>query len=176
MELLYQWPQYTFYSGDSSEFKGDADLVLTNPYAPLPKQLQDKPMLICDFTDRHKLAEERCGTKLYELSPWYGGRNTIWVGNAPVKNINLRDLNPELKDGWFPLDLPLRLLTQYARPGMTIWDGFMGRGTTGLACRLLGLKFIGIDKDASRVHDAQRYINEPDFGRWEQLVSQTSGS
>jgi DNA modification methylase len=40
----------------------------------------------------------------------------------------------------------------------TIVDPFMGSGTTGVACKLLGRKFIGIDMDASYVDIANQRI------------------
>ena len=36
----------------------------------------------------------------------------------------------------------------FSKPGDTILDPFMGSGTTGVACVLLGGNFIGIERDA----------------------------
>lgn len=48
-----------------------------------------------------------------------------------------------------PLELIKRCIELYSVEGDTIFDGFMGSGTTGVACREMGRKFIGceIDKD-----------------------------
>ena len=63
-------------------------------------------------------------------------------------------------DGWWPLELPMAVLEQYAQSGQTAIDLFMGRGTTGKACRALGMNFIGIDQNVNRVELAFRYIFE----------------
>ncbi len=46
-----------------------------------------------------------------------------------------------------PLALMEYLILTYSKQGDIIFDPFMGSGTTGLACKNLGRKFIGIEKD-----------------------------
>lgn len=135
----------------------DADFVLTMPYAPLPMHLRSRPMVVLQFTHRAPQMVEWCGAELTPLSSWNRGREQAWVGNAEVRPVNLCGLVPDA-GGWFPLELPLRVLEEYARPGMTVWDGFMGRGTVGRACRLLGLNFVGMDARADRVALAREWI------------------
>lgn len=157
MKLLYKDSMMELYHGNSSDYEGDCDLVLTNPYALLPWQFNRKPMLICDRHDRLKLAERRCGTSLQLVSHWYNGINTIWCGNVIPINVDLTDMVPH-KEGWFPEELARRLLTAYAKPGDVVWDGFMGRGTVGKVCRELGLKYIGIDHDLEVCKIALEYL------------------
>ena len=45
----------------------------------------------------------------------------------------------------FPIEFPLNILKQRARPGDLILDPFCGRGTTNFAARLLGLHSLGVD-------------------------------
>lgn len=45
----------------------------------------------------------------------------------------------------FPLDFPLKILTQRARPSDVVLDPFCGRGTTNFAARLVGLRSLGVD-------------------------------
>lgn len=45
----------------------------------------------------------------------------------------------------FPLDFPLRILRQRAKPGDRVLDPFCGRGTTNFAARLSGLESLGVD-------------------------------
>jgi site-specific DNA-methyltransferase (adenine-specific) len=44
-------------------------------------------------------------------------------------------------------------------PGAVVIDPFMGSGTTGVACRLEGFGFIGIDRDEDYVRIAQGRID-----------------
>lgn len=46
-----------------------------------------------------------------------------------------------------PLPLLVRLLEEYAKPGMVIFDPFSGSGTTAIACHKLGLDFICVERD-----------------------------
>jgi DNA modification methylase len=47
-----------------------------------------------------------------------------------------------------PIALMEYLILQHTKEGDIVFDPFMGSGTTGLACKNLGRKFIGIEKDA----------------------------
>jgi len=61
-----------------------------------------------------------------------------------------------------PLDLMKHLVTLVAQPGMTVLDPWMGSGTTGVACRELGRRFIGIDIDPDYFSIAHnRVLGEP---------------
>ena len=57
-----------------------------------------------------------------------------------------------------PLEVIKWCLELYSKPGDTILDPFMGSGTTGVACVLLGRRFIGIERDAEYVQIAKRRI------------------
>lgn len=46
-----------------------------------------------------------------------------------------------------PVDLIMRQLEEYAKPGMVIFDPFSGSGTTAIACHNLGLDFICVERD-----------------------------
>lgn len=47
----------------------------------------------------------------------------------------------------FPLDFPLEILRKGASSRDWVLDPFCGRGTTNFACRLLGLRSVGIDSN-----------------------------
>ena len=164
MQIIYKDENVELLHGDSSQWYGECDLVITNPYAVLPNCLKGKPMFICDFTHRKALAERRCHTSLELVSLWYNGRNSIWYGNmgAYIPQANLMDLVP-FPEGWFPDELVERLLVATEHP-ITIWDGFCGRGTVGKVAREHGHKFIGIDRDRTRVDLAVEYINGSNKG------------
>lgn len=46
-----------------------------------------------------------------------------------------------------PLALLKGMLAHSTNPGDTVLDPFMGSGSTGVACALMGRKFIGIELD-----------------------------
>ena len=59
-----------------------------------------------------------------------------------------------------PLALMARLLETFTLPGSTVFDPFMGSGTTGVACVRTGRKFIGCEIDPTYYAIAQRRIAE----------------
>lgn len=178
---VHKTPRIKLYHGDQAEFTDyDAvDLILTNPYTPLPAGLQSKPMIVSNFLERKSAVEAMVGGQLTEVARWESGalEQGVWVRNldpgpSSASPLDLSFLGSETfaqGRGWWPLDLPLRLLSrfdgywrdEFGIPHCTVLDPFMGRGTTGNACRLLGLGFIGIDIDRSRVELAQRYLGVP---------------
>ena len=59
-----------------------------------------------------------------------------------------------------PIKLIVELLEKYTNPGDTIFDPFMGSGTTGVACVQTGRNFIGCEVDEGYFNIAQRRIAE----------------
>jgi hypothetical protein len=154
------------YVGDSREYdRDDVDLVLTNPYGPLPDQLRSKDMILSHSVDRLDVVREWARPDLHEIGRWntgsaHGREQAVW-SNLEIQPPDLEAQAPEMFEasaGWWPLDLPLRLLLSYDKCDRVVWDGFAGRGTTGRACQLLGLHFVGIDKDPARVELMRRYL------------------
>ena len=58
-----------------------------------------------------------------------------------------------------PVDLMRWLVRLVCAPGGVVLDPFMGSGTTGVACRLEGFGFIGIDRDEDYVRIARGRID-----------------
>ena len=50
------------------------------------------------------------------------------------------------------------IIENYTKPGATVFDPFMGSGTTGVACVQTGRNFIGCEIDAGYFEIAQRRI------------------
>jgi len=59
-----------------------------------------------------------------------------------------------------PVDLLEYLVKTYTNQGDTVLDNCMGSGTTGVACKNLGRKFIGIEQDANYFEIASKRIYE----------------
>lgn len=67
------------------------------------------------------------------------------------KYFDVWNITPSKNNGQvatYPLELPLRILKGYKNyKDLLVLDPFMGLGTTGIACKKMGIDFIGIDID-----------------------------
>jgi len=59
-----------------------------------------------------------------------------------------------------PLPLMKVIINDLTQPGATVFDPFMGSGTTGVACMQTGRKFIGCEIDAAYFAIAEKRIRE----------------
>lgn len=72
---------------------------------------------------------------------WNGkGSYGLWSANGTRGK-------PERHPNEKPLDLCLKLVALFSERGETVFDPFMGAGTIGKACMLLGRNYIGLDND-----------------------------
>lgn len=78
----------------------------------------------------------------------------ICQGAERLRQSDGTSLHPTQK----PLRLLERLITMATLPGAVILDPFTGTGTTGVAARRLGRRFIGIEADASYAEVAKSRI------------------
>jgi hypothetical protein len=145
------------YHGRAEDFHDDVDFLLSNIYGPLPIGLRSKPMIVTQSAHRLQQVLEWTSAQLSIVSFW-NDETEMALTNVPNFEVDLRDLKPD--GNFFPIELPLRLLTayKYKKLPMTVCDPFMGRGTVGKACQLLGLDFIGVDLSAERVAMAKAYL------------------
>ena len=67
-----------------------------------------------------------------------------------------RGLHPTQK----PLELMRYLVETYTKPGDLVLDITMGSGTTGVACKSLGRRFIGIELDKTYYETVKKRIGE----------------
>ena len=80
----------------------------------------------------------------------------ICSGNERLRTESGEKVHPTQK----PLPLLYRVIMSSTKPGDVILDPFFGSGTTGAAAKLLGRHFIGIDRDKTYAHYAERRIAE----------------
>ena len=99
---------------------------------------------------------------------WKGGLGQVVTNNIDglrhpktIQKIN-RD-----KDKYHPTQKPVALMEYlvktYTNQGDTVLDNCMGSGTTGVACKNLGRKFIGIEKDPIYFEIAKKRIEDESF-------------
>lgn len=82
----------------------------------------------------------------YELMKELNGgkqMKDVWTGMLTPQREKIFGKHPTQK----PLYLLKKILSASSRDGDLILDPFCGSGTTGVACKLLGRRFIGIDND-----------------------------
>lgn len=102
------------------------------------KNLNDKRI-------QKRIAEGKTGAKLYD-----------WWNINQVKNVSKVKTN-------HPCQMPLEVMTNIVGilpDDATIIDPFMGSGTTGVACKKLGRKFIGIEMSTDYFNIAKTRIKE----------------
>ena len=83
--------------------------------------------------------------------------------NNPGKMSSVWQIPPAKANGHEtpkPLELMKRIVEATSNPGDVILDPMMGSGTTGEACRMLGRRFIGIEKNERIFEMASRRIGE----------------
>ena len=78
----------------------------------------------------------------------------ICSGQERLKNTN----NQKLHNTQKPEELLLRVVLSSTNPGDLVLDPFFGTGTTGVVCKKLGRKFIGIEKNATYIKEAKKRI------------------
>jgi site-specific DNA-methyltransferase (adenine-specific) len=57
-----------------------------------------------------------------------------------------------------PLALIQELVELFSEPGELVCDPYAGSGTTGVACRMLGRRFLGWEQDPAMAEIARRRI------------------
>ena len=87
---------------------------------------------------------------------WYGDNSQTSVFEIPRPKVNAD--HPTSK----PVALVEAMVRNSSRTGEIVWDGFLGSGSTLIACEQLGRRCFGMDLDPRYVDVAVR--------RWEQVT------
>lgn len=94
-----------------------------------------------------------------------GGAKNIKPVGDPERGRNLRDVWPicpsfthEAHFAVFPVEIPERCIKAGCKRNGVVLDPFNGSGTTGLAARSLGRKYVGIDLNEDYLMQAKRKI------------------
>ena len=106
----------------------------------------------------------------YECAVWLTMPKAKWIFNRqsdtydrPVFKGSLTPRKEKTKHTTQkPVYLMEAILNTHSNPGCSILDPFMGSGTTGVACKNLNRKFIGIEMDEGYFNVAKNRILEQD--------------
>ena len=101
-----------------------------------------------------------------ERSPEFVNFTNVWSFLPPSRLNGGRKKFNHLTEK--PIEVMKRLIEMTTLPGMTVFDPFMGSGTTGVACVQTGRNFIGIEIEPTyfkiaekRIHDAEQQMRLP---------------
>ena len=95
--------------------------------------------------------KDGCGKGVKKVAE-FGQRHNVW--KMPPEKDNNKRLHPAV----FPEKLANDHIISWSNEGDTVLDCFMGSGTTGVACKNLNRKFIGIEKDAGYFEIAKQRL------------------
>lgn len=98
----------------------------------------------------------------YECAIWFTMPKAKWVFNRQDAKYQRPKFVCSIDKGLHPTQKSLKLMEQltliHSNVGDSVLDPFMGSGTTGVACRNLNRKFIGIEKDENYFKIAKERI------------------
>jgi site-specific DNA-methyltransferase (adenine-specific) len=108
----------------------------------------------------------------YEMIIWAGKAKCHFFDYQKMFNIGHEEMHDvwnikavqmnEKTFGYHPTQKPIELLNRIvlasSKPNDIILDPFMGSGTTGVAAKINGRKFVGIEKDATYYEIAKKRI------------------
>lgn len=80
---------------------------------------------------------------------------TLLTGSGNVRNNMAQNFHPTVK----PVKLMQYLVRLVTPPNGKVLDPFCGSGTTGIACKLEGFRFVGIEQDSEYCKIAEARIN-----------------
>jgi hypothetical protein len=131
-----------------------AEYVRTVPWIrwSQPQLSGDRPPSGCELISIFHRQEigPRGGTKPIKKH-WNGPGSLTHYAERCLRGV---DKHPTEK----PLDLGLSLVSHFSDPGEHVFDPCAGRGTFGLACRLLGREFTGLEIDEAEVRRANNRL------------------
>ena len=98
----------------------------------------------------------------YECAIWFTKKGAKWIFNRQDEKYQRPKFVASIESGLHPTQKNLKLMEElvkiHSNQGDVVIDPFMGSGTTGMACKNLGRKFIGIEQDQTYFEIAKKRI------------------
>lgn len=164
---------YTRFTGGEAEKREYPNVIGDDkPFDPTPWMQFDKVILwgYQHFSDKMPLGtilvwlkkrDSKLGKMLSdaELAWQKGGQGVyvfrhIWDGFDKESERGIKRVHPTQK----PIELMRWCIKRITKPGDTVFDPYMGSGTTGVACVLEGRNFVGVDLYPEYVEIASKRI------------------
>jgi adenine specific DNA methylase Mod len=98
-----------------------------------------------------------CYKKVSKVSP-KGQKYYEIVDNFILAKNN--DGTTDLNKATYSSEFCIKLLNLYTKEQDLVYDPFMGTGTTGVACKMIGRNFIGSEISSSQVEYSKKRISE----------------
>jgi DNA modification methylase len=103
-----------------------------------------------------------CAMYGYKSGAYFGDQSSIrpnvYYGDSYRQGIRANEKVDHPTQKWLPM--VLYLVETLCPPDGIVIDPFMGSGTTGVACMMLGRKFIGIEKEQKYFSIAEKRIKQ----------------
>ncbi len=136
-----------FYSLDAWWDKRNITLTDESAFFDVPKPSKSEKNKGCeDFEEKAKCDIDKMG----------GVKCTMKTGSGNKRNVAYKNNHPTTK----PVKLFTYLAELFSRKDAVVLDPFMGSGTTGIACSVLGRRFIGIELEEDYYKIAEARIKE----------------
>ena len=100
----------------------------------------------------------------YECAIWFVKKGAKWTFNRQDEKYQRPKFVANIESGLHPTQKNFGLMKElvkiHSNQGDTVIDPFMGSGTTGVACKNSGRKFIGIEQDPAYFEIAKNRIEQ----------------
>lgn len=94
----------------------------------------------------------------------FGKKISNWIGREMAYPTNVlhfaTECNNKKHSATFPLELPNWFIRLFTKPGDVVLDPFLGSGTTAVAAKRVGRRYIGIEVVSEYVKLAQEFLAE----------------
>ncbi len=106
---------------------------------------------------KKELKNFNCYKKISKVSP--KGQNYYEIVDNFITAKN-NDESTSLNKATYSSEFCIKLLNIYTKDGDVVYDPFMGTGTTGVACKMIGRNFIGSEISKSQVDHSNKRIQQ----------------